>query len=229
MTQTATPKSDDSTGRWTPTPLAPVINSGGVVSGDLPPNDAFQVKLTALAWPAPGPEVLTVGLSGDGSTDVAVVLLQGAQVIAAKSLKPGAGDSCTITLTDAQRALITDYADLHVAVTAGTHPACCTNELPGVLHATLSGGTGGCSCLDGVQVTLVWDGSNWKGTFTACGGTSVLAMLTDCSGGIAGQSPNACSTALWGFSVQSCSPFSATLTAPVSGCCTGSITITITE
>src|SRR5207302_7702172 len=121
MTQIALPVSDDFTGGWTPTPVFEQVSGGQVVQSSIDPQgDAFEVKLKGLAWPGPGPETLTVQLAGDGSTLATVVLLQGTQIIAAKTITPsGSFSECVIELTDAQKALITNYQALHVGVIAG--------------------------------------------------------------------------------------------------------------
>ena len=55
----------------------------------------------------------------------------------------------TLTLTNAQIALISDYTDLHVEVIAGDPVVpCCVNPIPTVLYATITD-VSGCSCVAG--------------------------------------------------------------------------------
>jgi hypothetical protein len=161
--QVARPVSDDLVGHWSPTPVYPHVNGvspndpGAVSTSNLTQGDAFEVKLRGLAWPAPGAEVLSVRLAGDGVTPVTVVLLQGSQVIAfATVTPPSTFQTYTLTLSAAQVAQLSNYADLHVKVVGPVQTPCCANALPALLH--LSGPSS-------LAVTLTWDGSTyWTGT-----------------------------------------------------------------
>jgi hypothetical protein len=245
MTQVAKPADDDFAGRWTPTPLWQNLRGGAVRSGDLPPNDWFQVQLEKLAWPAAGPEVLRVWVSGDGTAWVLVELLQGGQVIAWELLMPNGDTLVTLTLTDGQIAQISDYTDLHVMVQAGpVQVDCCPQPLPPVLYANISNGSG-CACLAG-QYPLLWDPLNnvWRFTGDACGlsgnlsiglrclptghGCESFSLDLACSNGVgpgrfyAGAFPDTCT----------CSPLLLTYASATNtndACCSGTIQGTITE
>jgi hypothetical protein len=240
MTQVARPTADDRVGGWTPTPLYQRINgvtandAAPVASGSNPQGDAFEVKLAALAAPGPGAETLTVRMAGDGSTPATVALLQGGTAIASARFMPTASfQDYTLTLSAAQSSQITDYTNLHVEVIAGdVKVTCCPNALPPLLQATFSGGTGGCSCLNGVTVALGWDGATyWSGSFTACGLVLVLG-LTCPSGGqwaLSGTvSPCILLFGPVGPTSSSCAPFALTFSGLSGTCCSGTFTVTVT-
>jgi hypothetical protein len=229
---------DDQTGNWTPTPLFAWIdgvtpNDGApILSGTNPQGDALGVKLAALAVPCAGAEALTVRMSGDGATPVAVALLQGSQIIAANIFTPTAGfQDYTLTLTAAQVAQITDWTDLHVEVIAGEPTvSCCPNPLPAVLYATFSGGTGTCACLNGATVPLGYNSAadTWQGHAPGCGGNISLSL--HCAGGHWSLTQTSSCNGVASYLSSSCSPLSVTFSTvmgPMS-CCTGTATITVT-
>jgi hypothetical protein len=183
------------------------------------------VKLTGVAWPDKGDQILTARLDkvGTDPVPVTVSLIQGTSlVIATQTYQPGTSFvSETITLSDAQKALITDYTDLHVRVTAGSPVAsCCPAALPTTLYVTFTGGDT-CPCATG-SFPLVWDGiSQWIGTGPlgpTCG--HPVTVTIHCMGGsscsrlVLGASwPDGCdsaSTSNVSPSSCSCSPLSLT-------------------
>ena len=180
MTQTARPMADDFAGQWTPVPLFPQVdgvspNDGGpITSGTNPVGDACQVKLSGVAWPGPGgPEVLTVRMMGDSATQATVLLLQGAQVIAAGRFVPGPSFlDCMLMLTAAQIAQIDDYTDLHVRVIAGdVLTTCCPGQpVRPILTATVTGG-GACNG----SYPMIYDSSLQEWETSAAIGTCVGA------------------------------------------------------
>jgi len=98
---------------------------------------------------------------------------------------------------------------------------------PTVFHVSLSGGTGSCTCLDGVAFDITWTGLDWSGVFTACGVSQTNFSLTsDCVLHMSGGCVIFNNTCF----VVSCSPIVLTsnVVFPLS-CCTGSITVTIME
>jgi hypothetical protein len=242
MSQIARPKSDDFTGGWTPTPLYKHVNGvnpndgGPIQSSPSVQGDACQVKLKGLAWPKPGgPEVLTVRLAGDGAMKATVVLRQGGTPIADKELTPGSSFASTvITLNADQMAAISNYNDLHVELIAGdVKVSCCANALPAVLTATCSGGTGTCSCWNGLSVKLIWDATRslWSSPpFTVCDRSSSVLQLVcnqanqwglNCTGPCAFQAGTPtvnCDLPQWVFPVS----------AVEESCCDGTLTVTVT-
>ena len=113
--------------------------------------------------------------------------------------------------------------------------ACTPAPLPVSMVARFSA-SGGCECLDGVEVPVAWDPtfSHWGGSFTACsapesnvnfacdGETFVCAMGTETLGG--------CET-LIGYAVSGTYGADPELTATLSviGCCTGTVIVTLTR
>jgi hypothetical protein len=228
--QTARPVSDDLTGNWGPTPVYPHVNGllpndlTPAFSGSSPQADRFEVKLAGLAWPSAGPQVLSVRLAGDGATPATVVLLQGSTVIAAARFTPPATfQTYALTLSAAQAALISNYADLHVEVLAGDPVVdCCPNPVPALLYATVSNPTGPCTCMPGT-FSLLWDSNSptWRpdgtidptcfhmGSLACLGGTPYFGVSAD-----AGWS---CAPVHWVFDLNTCCgiPLGGTVTVTV--------------
>jgi hypothetical protein len=187
MTQRAVPVSDDSVNGWAPTPVYSQIN-------ELDPLDdkwvstsggTFQVKLAALAKPAPGPQEVRMHLlqAGGGGAPVKVTLLQGGSTpVATRTYSPGtsfAELSPRFILTDAEKALITDYTDLHLLVSVLSSSSSsssavvtgCCGGLPTVLHCSVSS-TQFCTCSGWGTWVLLWDPVNnwWRGTSAVSSG-----------------------------------------------------------
>jgi hypothetical protein len=106
--------------------------------------------------------------------------------------------------------------------------------VPQTLHATLSNGTGGCTCLNGQSVTLSYTaggGGVWQGTVPAgCGSQTNLELQCNPGSGVwtlAGAGPCTISTVT---PTTVCSPLSITFAnQTVTNCCSGTITITVTS
>jgi hypothetical protein len=254
MTQTlqvAWPVADDLTGNWGPTPVYPHVNGPAPHDGspaataDLTDGDSFEVKLAGLAWPSAGPQVLKVRLAGDGATPVSVALLQGGQVIAAATFTPPSSwQTYTLTLTDAQKAQISNYADLHVVVAGPVQTPCCPNPLPATLHGTLRGGLSG---------TMTFTASNiLQGVWITPGDPAYAVQMCGAAGDISqlilscnqvrqawfiqvnAIGGNGCSVAGGAFQADAggtCSPFRQTWTGLVgahTGCCCDGVTFNLT-
>lgn len=112
-------------------------------------------------------------------------------------------------------------------------PCCPSNLLPATVTATFSGGTGTCACLNGLAVSLTWDGAQWTGG---------SIPLVQCSNGPWPMSLK-CFTVIsnrWGLifcghesdkTTWSCAPLSIvfSVTLPPVGCpCSDTVTVTIT-
>ena len=135
MTQNSPPDSDVSAGGWTPTPIYEELDepspddSSEVTSGAGGFNVTFEVGLAELAWPKPGQQQLIVRLkrteTGGPPNDppVRVELKQASSVIAQRTFTPTTSyQNFTVTLTDAEKLLITDYTNLSVQVTYNPFP-----------------------------------------------------------------------------------------------------------
>lgn len=105
---------------------------------------------------------------------------------------------------------------------------CCTNPLPKTLYLTLTA-VSGCSCLDGVSIPLVWDGSSfWVGSGwpTSCNTIESVSLscvlsnwqLTIKCNGLSPTSHNPDATA--------CDPLLLTFSTHLSFCCNDSGTVT---
>jgi len=165
MTQIALPISDVFTGGWTPTPVYAQINTPAppdvtMVSSPVHPSpDSFEVKLSPLCWPGPGPQTLQIRLKQMTANlvNVTVVLLQGTGIIASWNVQPPTVfTTYSMTLTNAEVQSITDYTDLRVEVIAalgsssssgstsptgvGVQTTCCPNLIPTALFLTVTGG-----------------------------------------------------------------------------------------
>ena len=95
------------------------------------------MNLARLAFPDSGPQVLTVRLkqTGTPSISVGVILWQGTRAITAASFQPTTSFAdCTIHLSAAEIARITDYANLQVEVASPVLVSCCPDGLPAVLQ-----------------------------------------------------------------------------------------------
>ncbi len=120
----------------------------------------------------------------------------------------------------------------------GAATPCCANLLPALLHATFTGGTGSCTCLNGLSTPLTWNASlqQWIGAFSGCGAAPTTMVLTCASAGppvlfnLAFLSGGGCTSAGGGSSSATCSPaFSATFSnISFGGCCFGTVNITVT-
>lgn len=111
-------------------------------------------------------------------------------------------------------------------------PCCSSVLLPATLFATFSAGTGTCACLNGLTVELTWNGSVWKGTYEGCG-ASTDTISVFCTAGVWNITRTAGSGCMWpgGTAASStCVPFSVLSQVNlVSGCCSGTFLITVTE
>jgi hypothetical protein len=113
--------------------------------------------------------------------------------------------------------------------TLGTQQTnCCPGVgIPNTLHATLSGGSGGCTCLNGTSFALTWNGTNWAGTYTGCGSGPYTLNLT-CQGSTWTITSSGCIQGKPATSV-SCSPLSLNFAGcNCLGCCSGTVTVTVT-
>jgi hypothetical protein len=105
---------------------------------------------------------------------------------------------------------------------------CCLAGLPTTIHATFSGGSGLCACLNGMVAALTWNGSTWSGTVAACvpnfavdircAGSNVTALILILSTG--GSTPAAVGS--------TCSPLALTFNGVNVGGCTGALTVQVT-
>ena len=99
MSQSAVPNSDVATGLWTPTPVYPQIRQlltgdpNFVTSSQDPTSDTFIVKLSGVAWPAAGPEVLKIRLQNTTSSLViaTISLFDGSTLIGTWTVQPPMG------------------------------------------------------------------------------------------------------------------------------------------
>jgi hypothetical protein len=118
----------------------------------------------------------------------------------------------------------------------GVLNTCCGNiQVPTTLHATFSNGTGTCGCLNGVTAVLTHQPNGfWAGRFAGCGRPrSDIAM--ECIGSnfifqLTNPNLNACLSDP-GVLTGTCSPFAWTGTVtvlPISPCCAGTTTVTVT-
>jgi len=162
MSQIALPVSDVSVTDWTPTPVWDQVNlptpddAHLVTSGTSPGGARFKVNLAQLARPGSGAQVLTVRLKQTGTPAIlaSVTLWQGTTAIAGGSFQPTALFSdYAITLSAAEIARITDYANLQVEIATSLIIACCPDPLPIKLHLTGNLGLG--------TIALTYDGSRY--------------------------------------------------------------------
>ena len=113
--------------------------------------------------------------------------------------------------------------------TANIVTSCCPGGLPRTLYAHIANGTG-CACLDGVTVTLTWNGSLWtSGDVTVCGGTTVFYFTCgggDCTGFLF-YATGYCQITVAGPHTCNCATPSFEFTNSVSVCCTGGIATTV--
>ena len=109
---------------------------------------------------------------------------------------------------------------------------CCPDDLwPQTMYAHFSGGTGDCSCLDGEDVTLTWDGTLWFGQVDLCAG-GTLDLFLQCFGNFILTStpsvPGACTIAATDPPTADCAAYTLLWEGVVvTGCCTGTIDVLI--
>lgn len=190
MSQIALPISDVSVTGWTPTPVwsqvnLPVPDDVHLVTAGIGPTAAsFKVNLTHLARPDGGAQALTVRMKQTGmpATSASVILWQGTKPITGASFALMTSfTNCTISLSAAEIARITDYANLQVQVITPVTVLCCPNMLPAVLHATLSAAAS-CACVAG-SYPIVYGlnpfglGEGWAFSGTACNGNNFFIFL----------------------------------------------------
>lgn len=113
---------------------------------------------------------------------------------------------------------------------SGITNACCgSTAVPNTLTWVFSGASVGCTCLNGVTVTITWDGTNWTGSATICGATRTVSLA--CTGGVWTVTFADC---VMGSNVPVvvCSPFQLNFTGLAIGspCCStaGTVDVTIT-
>lgn len=126
---------------------------------------------------------------------------------------PG-NSNCTLLVTD--ECGRTNSVTVEIVVSDGIVTACCpevTLPLTLYVHVVVTGGT--CTPVD-EWVTLTWDGTNswWYGVYTYEGSPSEVYMYLNCQ--VYVQYPCAFSETL---TVNSCSPYNATLTGGFCGDC----------
>ncbi len=169
MSQSAVPNSDVATGLWTPTPVYPQIRQlltgdpNFVTSSQDPTSDTFIVKLSGVAWPAAGPEVLKIRLQNTTSSLViaTISLFDGSTLIGTWTVQPPMGfTTYKLPLTAGQIAAITNYANLEVQVTAGTINVCGCTGLPFTLYVYVTN-VSRCACLAG-QYKMTYSGGGWS-------------------------------------------------------------------
>jgi hypothetical protein len=225
--------------------IAPDDDLSYVSSSNNPQGDSFEVKLAGLAVPVAGQDgQLTVRLrsTSGNSIPVSLILLQGSGVLVHQSVSPNTTYSnVVINVPAAVLASITDFTDLRLRVVAGalTVTCCPSNPVPAVLFATFSGGTGGCSCLNGQTLELTYNTTThtWM---------SPVEHLGNCSPpNSTNQLALACGGALgWGLGISSsnggcnasgalqvfvtCSPFSVGFAVSMTGCCVGTVNCVVT-
>ena len=125
MTQKAGPRSDDVNFNWVPAVLWPELNKPAaadepfvstVVANPLL-HYYFQVKLAPIAWPRPGPQTITIRVaqSEPALFSLSLTLYCGSTEILSRIVDASPEfENVVIALTDAEKALITNYANLYV-------------------------------------------------------------------------------------------------------------------
>jgi PKD repeat protein len=138
----------------------------------------------------------------------------------------GSANTYTVQLT-ATNAYGSNSVSHTVTVSSGVSTSCCANNLPTTLHGTFSGGTGSCTCLNNVTITLTWNGTSWQGNVSACSHTVNLGLT--CVAGTWSLTSGGCSLSLSNPTSSQCSPFQLVFSnANIADCCLGTITLTIT-
>jgi len=184
MAQSAPAVADISDGQWSPTPISPGVNFGSVTSSENE-NDTFQVKLAPMAWPASGPQSVSLTLQGAAGSSAGVFLMQGDAVVGSWLVNPPTTpQTFNFPLTQAQMDQITDYSNLSLTV-ASCPPLCNNCLMPQTIHMTWVDYCGSC-CTDvlapGVcdpasyatgEITLDYTGGGiWRGLMPNCTGGS---------------------------------------------------------
>jgi hypothetical protein len=178
MTQMARAVQDVSNSGWTPATVYSQINQPTpddttfVTSSNNPSGDAFTVKLAPLFVPDVGPETLTVRLKKTSTDSVLVlcVLSQNGKPIAGDSFQPTQSfANYTISLSDAEDLLITDYGKLRLSVTAGIATTTGCSQCPAApmqWNLTVSGIQNGacsqCTGLNGYWMLKYRSGCSWS-------------------------------------------------------------------
>ncbi len=258
--QAAQPVGDVSNTTWTPSPIYPQVgeftpdDSTYVTSSGSSSGDSFEVTMSPIAFPVPGPQILRTRLSatssgsGSGRVWVKVELRQGltgggVNLIAQRFASPtGTFAGYDFTLLQSEQDLIEYNEDGHahdLRVRITTLPpvtvSCCPNPVPAIVFATFSAGTGSCACLDGATAQLVFFGSVWNGFYntpSGCVEAGLQSQLTlVCSSGTwVVHAPGPCLVLGSNATSVTCSPLSLVFTGVnVQLCCTGTVTITVTE
>lgn len=242
MSQVSRPTTDVTVSGWQPHPVANQINEptpsdvNYVYSQEGPEGDSFVVNLKPLAWPDSGPQTLTVRMkrTDADAVPVLVLLLQGTTPVAARSFAPSQGYADhVLTLTDAEKARITDYGQLRLRVIAGhsVQVACCPDKLPEFLTATVTQKTGDCTCLPDNYLLHNPGGDQWSPVDPPNGCDEFGCLYLDCSA-LTSQwsfSTNSC-VASWTLVSETCAPFQLVLDCVGAGpFCDGSFRVTITE
>jgi hypothetical protein len=243
MSQLSRPSQDVSNSGWTPASglsallNEPVADDGSFTfSSNDPQGDAFEVKLAALAWPEAGPQTLTVRLrqSAAGTAKVYLALLQGSQIIAARTVIPTQSfANWGMTLTPDEAARISDYTDLRLRVIAGASvavPCCPDTLLPALVTAHITAQTGDSACLPDTLPLATYP-SGWMYTGPLCGlpGDATCDCLAG-TGFYLGIFNNACAFVWGNLAVStSCDPFQLIFDTTCQAPCVGSATVTIEE
>jgi hypothetical protein len=151
-------------------------------------DDAFRVRLPALAWPSPGDQVLTVRLrkTQSGRLPATIKLFQGNTLIAWRRQQPTLSfTNVPVTLTDQEKALISNYKNLEVELVIGNpiEVDCSPVKLPDLLLATVTNKTGECTCMpDSLPLVFAGEGSGlWESpVYSSCAVDCQMALT--CSG-----------------------------------------------
>lgn len=187
MSQIARAVSDVFNYGWTPSIVFSQIDeetpddNDAVASQDNPVPNAFEVKLSALEWPHPGPQTLTVRLKKTSSDplDVSIILLQGSTVIAARGAQPTEQfENYAFPLTDQEIQAITDYTNLRLRILVGdVQTGCCPNLLPSVLDLAISNTTSGCVSPGVTKLYYNPSSERWEGS-TLCNVGGILMAVS---------------------------------------------------
>jgi hypothetical protein len=239
MAQKARPNADVSTGGFTLTPVFEKINElvhddGTLVSSDAEAEgDAFRVKLPAMAWPSPGDQVLTVRLrkTENGNLPATIKLWQGTTLIAWRRQEPTLSfGNVAVTLTDEEKALLSNYKNLEVEVVIGNtiEVNCATNKVADILLATVTNKTGECTCMpDTLPLVYNPDDQHWtSAVYSDC--QADCEMNLECLAGKWNMGTASCDTCGEPVSIND-DPFELVFDCVAADQCTGTYRVTVTE
>jgi hypothetical protein len=154
--------------------------------------------------------------------------------VSSESGSTGEAGTYEVVLTVTDACGRTDTDTVIITITEPLQTGCCEDPIPTTLYVAFSSATGDCTCLNGLSVPLVYNGTTgWAYFDFLCGWTDRFSFLLSCDGVnwsfVSDTGVVFCGGASTEVSIQ-CDPLSLVYDLDIANgdCCTGTVRLTIT-